>query len=98
MDIVYITAIAAAVALAPAAVRRFRLSRAKHPSPAGHARISKRLARLVPIYQYGEQEFFRCDGAPDEFTNRRRAGLERLSRTLCANSPKTLEISALIRL
>ncbi|MES1207945.1 MAG: glutamate-1-semialdehyde 2,1-aminomutase, partial [Pseudomonadota bacterium] len=45
---------------------RLQLSKAKHPSLRGHARMSRMVAKLVPFYEYGEQRFFRCDGAPDE--------------------------------
>lgn len=57
---------------------RLRLSRAKHPSLTGHARLSRRFAALVPFYEYGEEEFFRVDGAPDDVARRRRAGFDGL--------------------
>jgi len=41
---------AAAIAtLAPKALARMRLSRAKHPSLQGHARIARLLARVMPF-------------------------------------------------
>ncbi len=58
---------------------RLRLSRAKHPSLTGHARWSRRLARLVPYYAYGDAEIFRADDAPAEVADRRRAGFGRLA-------------------
>ncbi|HEY2403112.1 MAG TPA: hypothetical protein VGI23_22355, partial [Steroidobacteraceae bacterium] len=33
---------------------RLELSRAKHPSLAGHAKWSRRIAALVPFYAYDE--------------------------------------------
>ena len=45
--------------------RRLQLSKAKHPSLRGHARLSRRVARLVRMYEYDDQAFFRCDDAPD---------------------------------
>ena len=45
---------------------RLRLSRAKHPSLRGHARMSRRLAKLVPFYEYGEDELFSCDDAAED--------------------------------
>ena len=45
---------------------RLRLSRAKHPSLRGHARMSRRLAGIVPFYEYDEAEAFACDGAAAE--------------------------------
>jgi glutamate-1-semialdehyde 2,1-aminomutase len=76
------TLIAGAVALAlagPAAYNRLLLSRAKHGSLEGHARWSKRLARLVPFYEYDDAHWFRTDGAPDDVEARRRAAFERLA-------------------
>jgi glutamate-1-semialdehyde 2,1-aminomutase len=70
---------------------RLRLSRAKHPSLAGHARISRRVARLIPFYEYDEDEFFRCDGADEATAARRREGFERLGRELREKAPATLE-------
>ena len=56
-------ALAATVTLLPAAWRRLELSRAKHPSIAGHAKLSRRIAAQVPFVSYDEQKFFACDGA-----------------------------------
>lgn len=69
---------------------RLRLSRAKHPSLAGHARISRRLARLLPYYAYRGKHLYGADGAGEATIARRREGLERLSRRLSERSPKTL--------
>ena len=52
--------------------RRLQLSKAKHGSLAGHARISRRLAAFVPFYEYDENRFFCADGAPAEVATRRR--------------------------
>ena len=48
----------------PKAYRRWQLSRAKHRSLAGHSRWSKRLARLLPFYEYDAAQYFCADGAP----------------------------------
>jgi glutamate-1-semialdehyde 2,1-aminomutase len=58
---------------------RLELSKAKHWSLTGHARMARRVAALIPSYQFGEAEFFCCDGAPAEVAGRRRAGFARLS-------------------
>ncbi len=72
---------AAAVATSVAALRkRLELSQAKHASLSGHARIARRLARLVPFYEYDAERFFCSDGAPHDIAARRRAGFERLSQ------------------
>jgi glutamate-1-semialdehyde 2,1-aminomutase len=59
--------------------RRLQLSRAKHPSLAGHARMSRRLAALVPFYEYDEARYFSVDDAPEHVATQRRAGFMRLS-------------------
>ena len=45
---------------------RLQLSRAKHRSLSGHARIARRLARLIRYYEYDETRFFNADDAPAE--------------------------------
>lgn len=59
---------------------RLRLSRAKHRSLAGHARIAKRVARTVPFYEFDESNFFNADGAPAAVREARRLGFERLAQ------------------
>ena len=59
--------------------RRLELSQAKHRSLAGHSRMARRLAALVPFYEYDEARFFCADGAPTDVAQCRRAGFERLS-------------------
>ncbi len=59
--------------------RRFDLSRAKHQSLTGHARIARRLAALVPFYEYDEARFFCSDDAPADIVAARREGFARLS-------------------
>ena len=73
---------------------RLQLSRAKHRSLAGHARMARRFAGLVPYYEYGEERFFRADGAPQEIADARRAAFMRLAATLAARSPKNAALTA----
>ena len=68
---------------------RLDLSRAKHRSLTGHARWSRRVAALVPFYEYDDDRFFRCDGAPGEVEARRRAGFARLARLYQERFPQT---------
>jgi len=68
---------------------RLQLSKAKHPSLRGHARMSRFVAKLVPFYEYGERRFFVCDGAPAEIGELRRAGFQRLSATFATRFAKT---------
>jgi glutamate-1-semialdehyde 2,1-aminomutase len=58
---------------------RLQLSRAKHRSLAGHVRLGRRLARLIPYYEYDEAQFFRADDAPDEIAQMRRMAFRRLA-------------------
>ena len=73
--------------------RRWQLSRAKHRSLAGHSRLAKRVARLVPGYAYDETQFFSADGAPSGVVTRRRGGFTRLSEALRTRSPRTLALT-----
>ncbi|MFM1886131.1 MAG: hypothetical protein RL026_1288 [Pseudomonadota bacterium] len=82
METIVLPAIAAAVAaalLGPRAWRRLELSRAKHRSLAGHSRWSRRFAKQVPFYEYGDDMFFSCDNAPEDIIAQRRAGFGRLA-------------------
>lgn len=74
-----------------AARRRLQLSKAKHPSLRGHARLSRRIARLLPYYEYDEATFFSSDGAPAEVAQQRRAAFAALAGTLQERSPRTIE-------
>ncbi|HTQ77487.1 MAG TPA: glutamate-1-semialdehyde 2,1-aminomutase, partial [Burkholderiales bacterium] len=78
----------------PALRARLELSRAKHPSLAGHARIARRIAALVPGYAYGEERFFRSDGAPDDVEARRRAGFARLAELYRRRFGRSAELTA----
>ena len=68
---------------------RLRLSFAKHRSLTGHARMSRRLAKLVPFYEYGEDRVFSADGAPAEVATTRREGFMRLSGEFARLFPVT---------
>ena len=76
---------------------RLELSRAKHRSLTGHARWSRRVAKLVPFYEYDEDRFFRCDDAPAEIQARRRAGFARLTQLYRERFPQTAEAAAQAR-
>ena len=64
--------LALALALAPRLWARLLLSRAKHRSLAGHARLSRVVAQLVPYYRYDERRAFCVDGAPVAVARSRR--------------------------
>jgi glutamate-1-semialdehyde 2,1-aminomutase len=70
--------------------QRIDLSKAKHRSVAGHARMARSLAALIPFYAYDETRFFCSDGAPADVAARRRNGFERLSSLYRARFAETI--------
>jgi glutamate-1-semialdehyde 2,1-aminomutase len=72
-------AVAATAAVAPKVKARIELSRAKHRSLTGHSRMSRRIARLIPFYEFDINDFFRSDGATPDVANRRQDGFFRLA-------------------
>ena len=90
-------AAAALAASAPRLWARLELTRAKHPSLAGHVRMAKRVAKLVPFYAYDEASAFRCDGAPDQVAGQRRAGFLRLSGLYAERFARSAALTAEVR-
>jgi glutamate-1-semialdehyde 2,1-aminomutase len=81
----------------PKARRRLQLSRAKHRSLAGHARIAKRVAGLIPGYAYDEARFFAADGAPADVAGLRRGAFKRLATRFADRWPKTAALTEVAR-
>jgi len=75
---------------------RLQLSRAKHRSLAGHARMARRFAGLIPYYEYREERIFSVDGAPPEIAAARRGAFMRLADTLTARSPKNAALTGAV--
>lgn len=75
----YVAGAAALAALLPRLHRRLQLSRAKHRSLAGHSKMSRRVAKLLPFYEFDETGFYVADGAPDDVAARRRNGFDALA-------------------
>ena len=73
------SSIAALAYATPKAWERVQLSRAKHPSLVGHPRMARRLASLLPFYEFDRDRFFSSDDAAPDVVQRRRAGFERLA-------------------
>src|SRR5262245_196196 len=73
--------------------RRLELSRAKHPSLRGHARIGPWIAKRVPFYDYDEQRVFRSDDAPADVAERRRVGFMRLAGVYDRRFPETRKLT-----
>ena len=72
-------AVAVTAAVAPKVKARIELSRAKHRSLAGHSKMSRRVARLIPFYEFDIDDFFRSDGAPKEVATARQDAFFRLA-------------------
>ena len=73
---------------------RLQLSVAKHPSIKGHSKWSRRIANVIPFFDYDESQYFCTDGAPEHIVEKRKQGFERLSNAVEIQSPKTLKQSA----
>ncbi len=72
-------AVVGTAAIFPKLRARLALSRAKHRSLTGHAKMSRLVARLIPFYEFDIGDFFRSDGAPPAVATRRRDGFFRLA-------------------
>ena len=78
----------------PRAKRRLELSQAKHRSLAGHSRMAKRIAALIPGYAYDEDRFFASDNAPVDVVARRRKGFAELAALYATRYAQSAEMTA----
>ena len=90
----YVAGAAALLALLPRVKRRLELSRAKHRSLAGHAKMSRRVARLLPFYEFDAADVFAADDAPPAVVEQRRLAFERLAALYRERYPKTRALTA----
>src|SRR5215470_7837836 len=74
--------------------RRLALSKAKHASLSGHARVARRVASLMPFYEYDERRFFCSDNAPAKIAALRRDGFMRLSALYASRFRQTARQTA----
>ncbi|MCX7054448.1 MAG: aminotransferase class III-fold pyridoxal phosphate-dependent enzyme [Proteobacteria bacterium] len=91
--IAFIAAVVGIAALARKLQLRLELSAAKHPSLAGHSRLARRMAALVPHYEYDEPAFFSADDAPADVVELRRAGFTRLTTHYAERFAKTATLT-----
>jgi len=70
---------------------RLRLSRAKHPSLRGHSKWSRRIAKIIPAFDYDESEFFSSDNAPADVIEQRQQAFKKLTTLLDKKFAKTTE-------
>ncbi|WP_068754137.1 aminotransferase class III-fold pyridoxal phosphate-dependent enzyme [Oleiphilus sp. HI0125] len=72
---------------------RLQLSKAKHPSLLGHAKMSKQVAKLLPYYRYNDARVFNCDNAPEHIAAQRQASFNDLKERLTRLSPNSIAAS-----
>jgi glutamate-1-semialdehyde 2,1-aminomutase len=92
--VAYTVGVAALLAALPKIKRRLELSKAKHRSLAGHSRMAKRVARMIPFYEYGESRFFNADGASEELVAKRKAGFAALTGLYQTRFARSAEMTA----
>ena len=88
---------AARTTAAAKAKARLELSRAKHPSLTGHVRWSKRVASLIPFYEFGEERFFGSDDVPADVAERRRHAFGKLAEDYARRYPRTIALKAEVK-
>jgi glutamate-1-semialdehyde 2,1-aminomutase len=95
MTILYATGGAVALLFLATRIKaRLELSLAKHRSLTGHARMARRIASLIPFYDFDEDRFFRSDDAPPDVAARRREGFMALSDVYRQRFTKTSALTA----
>ncbi|WP_035638443.1 aminotransferase class III-fold pyridoxal phosphate-dependent enzyme [Bradyrhizobium sp. ORS 375] len=89
-------AVGAAVtaAVAPKVKARIELSRAKHRSLAGHSKMSRRISKLIPRYEFDIDDFFRSDGAPQAVATQRQDAFFRLGALFQEKFAKSRALTA----
>ena len=83
-----VAAAASAAAAFPKLKARLALSRAKHHSLAGHSKMSRRVAKLLPFYEFEGDAYFACDGAPANVATQRKDAFFRLASLYAERYPK----------
>src|SRR5262245_60827811 len=76
---------------------RLESSFAKLPSPTGHALMARRIASIIPFYEYDAGRFFNSDDAPQDIAARRRAAFARLAKLYDERFPKTRLATAKVK-
>jgi glutamate-1-semialdehyde 2,1-aminomutase len=76
---------------------RLALSKAKHRSLSGHSRMARRVAALIPFYEYDQRRFFRADNPPDEVAGKREAGFARLAQLYRERYAETARLTGEVR-
>ena len=87
-------AVAVTAVAAPKVKARLALSRAKHRSLAGHSKMSRLVARLIPHYEFDIDDFFRSDGAPPAVALQRQDSFFRLAALYQERFARSREMTA----
>jgi glutamate-1-semialdehyde 2,1-aminomutase len=87
-------AVIGTAAIFPKVRARLALSRAKHRSLTGHAKMSRLVARLIPFYEFDDGEFFRSDGAPATVAAQRQDAFFALGRLYEKRYPKGRQMTS----
>jgi glutamate-1-semialdehyde 2,1-aminomutase len=87
-------AVIGTAAIFPKVRARLALSRAKHRSLTGHAKMSRLVARLIPFYEFDDGEFFRSDGAPAAVAAQRQDAFFALGRLYEERYPKGRQMTS----
>ena len=93
----YVAGAAASIFLLVKVKRRLELSQAKHRSLTGHSRLARRIASLIPFYDYDDHRFFRSDDPPEEVAAQRRDGFLRLSALYKERFTRTSALTATVQ-
>src|SRR5579859_737787 len=87
-------AVAGAAVAFPKAKARLELSRAKHRSLSGHSKMSRRVAKLLPFYEFSGDQYFSADGAPAEIASQRKDAFFALARLYAERYAKGRQMTA----
>jgi glutamate-1-semialdehyde 2,1-aminomutase len=87
-------AVAGAAAVFPRLKARLELSRAKHRSLTGHSKMSRRVARLLPFYEFSESDYFSSDGAPEGVAAKRKDAFFALAKLYAERYAKGRALTA----
>jgi glutamate-1-semialdehyde 2,1-aminomutase len=87
-------AVAGAAVAFPKLKARLELSRAKHRSLAGHSKMSRRVARLLPFYEFSGDKYFCTDGAPPQIAAQRKDAFFALAKLYGERYPKGRALTA----
>jgi glutamate-1-semialdehyde 2,1-aminomutase len=90
----YVAGAAAAAGLLLKLRTRLQLSKAKHPSLRGHSRMARRVAALVPFYEYDDERIFCSDDAPAGVAQARKEGFMRLAALYDQRYAETARLTA----